>query len=102
MSESEDPLQRIAAALEALLSGEAAERDWLSAPAYVWDGNARPVAAIRHGLASVQFGSTEVRFWQAARRARNPDRTTIQPCVAATSLPMKPRAKNDNFATHSD
>ena len=46
MSESEDPLQRIAAALEALLSGEAAERDWLSAPAYVWDGNARPVAAI--------------------------------------------------------
>jgi hypothetical protein len=43
---SEEALARIAAALEALLGRPAAANDWLSAPAYVWDGAARPVDSI--------------------------------------------------------
>lgn len=39
-------LARIAAALEQLVPPPAPETDWLSAPAYVWDGKSRPVAAI--------------------------------------------------------
>ena len=46
MSAREDSLQRIAAALEALLPGGTAATDWRSSPAYVWAGTARPVAAI--------------------------------------------------------
>ena len=46
MSESEPLLARIAAALEALVPGAPDLPDWVSAPAYVWDGSARAVAAI--------------------------------------------------------
>ncbi len=42
-----DPLARIAEALERLAPARAAETDWLSAPAYVWDGTTRPVAQLR-------------------------------------------------------
>ncbi|MCT2557853.1 ATP-binding protein [Tsuneonella sp. YG55] len=42
-----DPLERIAAALEALVPGQAEPIDWASAPAYVWTGlTARPVERI--------------------------------------------------------
>jgi uncharacterized protein len=42
-----DPLERIAAALERLAPPPSEPADWLSAPAYVWDGaGVRPVAAI--------------------------------------------------------
>ena len=47
MSETEQLLTRIAAALEALVPGRGAATDWLSSPAYVWDGTARPVTAIK-------------------------------------------------------
>jgi len=46
MSEPADPLARIAAALEALVGNAAAPPDWRAAPAYVWDGAARPVEAV--------------------------------------------------------
>ena len=46
MTRNEDLLARVAAALERLAPPEPAETDWLSAPAYVWDGTARPVPAI--------------------------------------------------------
>jgi hypothetical protein len=41
-----DELARIAAALERLVSKTATAADWSAAPAYVWDGAARPVGAI--------------------------------------------------------
>lgn len=42
-----DPLERIAAALERIAPVEPEAHDWMSAPAYVWDGSqARPVATI--------------------------------------------------------
>lgn len=41
-----DELARIAAALERLVPPSAAETDWIGAPAYVWDGKPRAVAAI--------------------------------------------------------
>ena len=41
-----DPLERIAAALERLAPPPADAADWLCAPAYVWQRSARPVAAI--------------------------------------------------------
>jgi predicted AAA+ superfamily ATPase len=41
-----DALARIAAALERLSLAQAAPADWRQAPAYVWDGAARPVARI--------------------------------------------------------
>lgn len=45
---SGDPLQRIAEALERLAPPSPAASDWLSAPAYVWDGAAaRVVSAIQ-------------------------------------------------------
>mgnify|MGYP000638505043 CR=1 FL=1 len=47
MSETEQLLARIADALEALVPGQGSPVDWLTAPAYVWDGTARPVAAIK-------------------------------------------------------
>ena len=46
MSGSERELARIAAALEAMVPCPSLSADWLAAPAYVWDGNAHPVAAI--------------------------------------------------------
>ena len=46
MSGSEPELARIAAALEAMVPHGCGDADWLAAPAYVWDGSARPVAAI--------------------------------------------------------
>ena len=46
MSETAQLLARIAAALEALAPRGGGEADWLVAPAYVWDGKARPVATI--------------------------------------------------------
>ena len=46
MSEAEQLLARIAVALEALVPAPARAADWCSAPAYVWDGTSRPVAAI--------------------------------------------------------
>jgi predicted AAA+ superfamily ATPase len=42
-----DELARIAAALERLAPAAAAKTDWLSAPAYVWQGAARSVAALQ-------------------------------------------------------
>lgn len=47
MSETEQLLARIAAALEALVPEAASAADWQSSPAYVWDGTARPVPAIK-------------------------------------------------------
>lgn len=41
-----DELARIAAALERLVAKTEIVADWSAAPAYVWDGAARPVAAI--------------------------------------------------------
>lgn len=46
MSDSAAHLARIAAALEALTGPQDEAADWLSAPAYVWDGNARAVGSI--------------------------------------------------------
>lgn len=46
MSDQGDPLARIADALERLSPAPARHTDWLTAPAYVWDGTARPVARI--------------------------------------------------------
>ena len=46
MSDQAELLARIAAALEALVGPPAAATDWFAAPAYVWDGAARPVDAI--------------------------------------------------------
>lgn len=47
MADTEDLLRRIVEALEARDHAAAGDgADWLSAPAYVWDGTARPVAAI--------------------------------------------------------
>ena len=46
MSDTEPMLARIAAALEAMVPLGRGSADWLTAPAYVWDGSARPVAAI--------------------------------------------------------
>src|SRR5690606_10815135 len=44
---TDDPIARLAAALERLAQTEAAAPDWLAAPAYVWTGEgARPVARI--------------------------------------------------------
>lgn len=42
-----DPLARIAEALERLAPARSTQTDWLSAPAYVWDGTARPVIQLR-------------------------------------------------------
>ena len=47
MSDTGPLLARIAAALEALVPAAASAADWRSAPAYVWDGTARPVTAIK-------------------------------------------------------
>lgn len=41
-----DPLERIAAALERLAPASLGHADWLAAPAYVWNGAARPVATL--------------------------------------------------------
>ncbi len=46
MSEQGDLLNRIADALERLAPRPAVQTDWLNAPAYVWDGAARPVARL--------------------------------------------------------
>jgi predicted AAA+ superfamily ATPase len=46
MSDTNEMLARIAAALEALAPRGVGAADWLTAPAYVWDGTARPVAVI--------------------------------------------------------
>lgn len=47
MSDSEDPLARIAAALERLSPPPPAAGEWLTSPAYVWDGRrARGVARL--------------------------------------------------------
>ena len=46
MSRDDDLLARIAAALERLAPAAPAEADWLSAPAYVWHGEARAVTTI--------------------------------------------------------
>ncbi len=46
MSDQGDPLARIAEALERLAPARAAKFDWLSAPAYVWDGTARAVTQL--------------------------------------------------------
>ncbi|MFM5924123.1 MAG: ATP-binding protein [Novosphingobium sp.] len=46
MSGQGDPLARIAAALERLAPSPGAATDWAAAPAYVWDGAARPVASL--------------------------------------------------------
>ena len=46
MSDTEPMLARIAAALEAMVPGARGSTDWLAAPAYVWDGSARPVHTI--------------------------------------------------------
>ena len=46
MTGTDDLLARIAAALERLAPSAPAAIDWLSAPAYVWDGGVRSVAAI--------------------------------------------------------
>ena len=46
MSDQGDPLARIADALERLAPVRPVQTDWLSAPAYVWDGAARPVAQL--------------------------------------------------------
>ena len=46
MSGADPVLARIAAALEAMVPAANSSADWLAAPAYVWDGSARAVAAI--------------------------------------------------------
>ncbi|WP_374530050.1 ATP-binding protein [Novosphingobium sp.] len=46
MSDQGDPLARIADALERLIPPAPPATDWLSAPAYVWDGTARGVGRI--------------------------------------------------------
>ena len=46
MSDAEPVLARIAAALEAMLPATLGSTDWLTAPAYVWDGSARAVPSI--------------------------------------------------------
>ena len=46
MSSGQDPLARIAAALERLVPPAPVTADWLTAPAYVWHGSARPVARL--------------------------------------------------------
>ena len=46
MNDAEPVLARIAAALEALAPDRPVSADWLSAPAYVWDGSARAVPTI--------------------------------------------------------
>ena len=46
MSGADPVLARIAAALEAMVPAANSGTDWLAAPAYVWDGTARAVAAI--------------------------------------------------------
>ena len=46
MSDARIELARIAAALEAMAPDAFGSTDWLAAPAYVWDGSARPVHAI--------------------------------------------------------
>ena len=47
MSETEQLLARIAAALEGLAPQTGDAADWLAAPAFVWDGTARTVAEIK-------------------------------------------------------
>ena len=46
MSDEAELLARIAVALETLVGQPATATDWLAAPAYVWDGAARPVESI--------------------------------------------------------
>ena len=46
MSDEAQSLARIAAALERLIPATAPVPDWRAAPAYVWDGGARPVERI--------------------------------------------------------
>ena len=46
MSDTDQLLARIAAALEAMVPLARGSTDWLAAPAFVWDGNARPVPSI--------------------------------------------------------
>ena len=47
MSDANDPLSRIADALERLAPERATAADWLSAPAYLWSGReARPIERI--------------------------------------------------------
>ncbi|MEO5705489.1 MAG: ATP-binding protein [Alteraurantiacibacter sp.] len=46
MDPTDDPLRRIAEALERLAAPAAAPCDWLAAPAYVWSGVARAVPSI--------------------------------------------------------
>ena len=46
MSDEAQSLARIAAALERLIPAAAPTTDWRTAPAYVWDGSARPVERI--------------------------------------------------------
>ncbi len=43
---NDDTLLRIAAALERLTPADADGADWLTAPAFIWDGSGRPVARI--------------------------------------------------------
>jgi predicted AAA+ superfamily ATPase len=47
MAEPDDPLSRIAEALQRLAPPSAGETDWLSAPAYLWDGSVgRPIERV--------------------------------------------------------
>jgi predicted AAA+ superfamily ATPase len=47
MAEPDDPLRRIADALQRLAPPPTGETDWLSAPAYLWDGSAaRPIESV--------------------------------------------------------
>ena len=47
MTEANDPLSRIAEALQRLAPEERPATDWLSAPAYLWTGTeGRPIARI--------------------------------------------------------
>ncbi|MGZ3250547.1 MAG: DUF815 domain-containing protein [Caldimonas sp.] len=47
MADPTDPLNRIAEALQQLVPARTGATDWLSAPAYLWDGNrGRPIARI--------------------------------------------------------
>ncbi len=47
MSVAGEPLARIAAALERLVTAAPAPTDWQAAPAYVWDGSARSVHSLQ-------------------------------------------------------
>lgn len=70
MNDDHDLMRRIADALERLAPAHAPQTDWLSAPAYVWNGSARPVDRIEAASLDLLRGIDKQKAAAAGNTAR--------------------------------